>query len=576
MPAKRSVDPSIVLLPYLSADLGTQMGRDKDGPLIETLRFQTDEPLLDGPVSRRVAIIDLDPETGQVLPGVRFSSKGGARGQHTYAIAEPRNPESRDFMQVSVFATVLSTMAQFETADVLGRKLRWAFEGEQLLVVPRAGRMANAYYHRASRSLQFFFFDADINGVTKTIYTCLSPDIIAHETSHAILDGIAPDLYDSISPQALALHEAVADLSAVIFSLRSRELATGQLKMANGILSKALGFSAIAEQFGHAQSGEHDHPLRDLDNDHVLPGGTGTVILRAEPHALSTVLSGALYRLLVAIFDQSLIDLRDTQEPMPGREVPSQFSQSGKALFVAREKFKRIIFRGLDYLPPGEISFADYGRAMMAADASSNPDSPEFREILKSEFVRRGIVQTGDELEAQMPAFALPEDIDLDQLVRSNWAAYQFADRFRGALMVPPDIAIDVPSRLDVTKSTYRSDAEGKPHRVEFREYIFKVSWRRTQILKTRSGLVKELSIIHGSTLVIDWATREIKAFLTTSPEHALQKTGAANTNRKMRESYLAICLSEGMVQIGSPDAELTSGTLRLRGLGQFLHMPGH
>ena len=41
--------------------------------------------------------------------------------------------------------------------------------------------MANAFYHRASRSLQFFYFDGVIADEETTVYTCLSPDIVAHE-----------------------------------------------------------------------------------------------------------------------------------------------------------------------------------------------------------------------------------------------------------------------------------------------------------------------------------------------------------------------------------------------------------
>ena len=47
-----------------------------------------------------------------------------------------------------------------------------------------------------------------------------------------------------------------------------------------------------------------------------------------------------------------------------------------------------------DYgLPPGEIAFSDYGRAIWAADRKSNPDSPQFRQFLAEEFVRRDIIR---------------------------------------------------------------------------------------------------------------------------------------------------------------------------------------
>ena len=94
---------------------------------------------------------------------------------------------------------------------------------------------------------------------------------------------------------------------------------------------------------------------------------------RNEPHDLSEVLSGALYAVMVKIH-KTLLDEYTQKTGRPRLEV------SGKALFVGRERFKRIIFRALDYLPPGEVSFADYGRAIIAADQASHPDDAQERE----------------------------------------------------------------------------------------------------------------------------------------------------------------------------------------------------
>ena len=121
-------------------------------------------------------------------------------------IANPNDPTDRDLLAVSVFATVWKTMQLFEGKDALGRKLTWAFDGPQLFVVPRAGRMVNAYYERASRSVQFFYFPSSTTE-GKTIYSCASRDIVAHETAHAILDGILPD------PTPQAVFERFGDIA---------------------------------------------------------------------------------------------------------------------------------------------------------------------------------------------------------------------------------------------------------------------------------------------------------------------------------------------------------------------------
>jgi hypothetical protein len=49
----------------------------------------------------------------------------------------------------------------------------------------------------------------------------LSRDIVSHETGHAIIDGVAPDLYNAVTPQSLALHEAMADLAALLLAFET-------------------------------------------------------------------------------------------------------------------------------------------------------------------------------------------------------------------------------------------------------------------------------------------------------------------------------------------------------------------
>src|SRR5687768_739647 len=149
---------------------------------VENFNVDRDEVFLDGPVSSRLAVIDLHPTTNRLRRGARFQPPAGNR-PGTYSIANENDFESQDFMQVSVFATVLRTMEMFEEADTLGRDLAWAFGAPQLLIVPRAGKWANAFYERESHSLQFFHFPSrSPDNQLTTVYTSLSADIVSHET----------------------------------------------------------------------------------------------------------------------------------------------------------------------------------------------------------------------------------------------------------------------------------------------------------------------------------------------------------------------------------------------------------
>ena len=195
----------------------------KEVPPTERVTIE-EEFFLDGPISSRVAVVDFDEDSGALLAGTPFRAPAKTTGFGHYHLGEENNLHARDFIRVSVFGTVYKTLDMFEEPDALGRRIRWAFDGPQLLIVPRAGDWQNAFYQRASRSLQFFFFKA-AHGAGPVVYTSQSQDIIAHETTHAILDGIAPDLYDATLPEALALHEAVSDLASVLTAFRSRQLA---------------------------------------------------------------------------------------------------------------------------------------------------------------------------------------------------------------------------------------------------------------------------------------------------------------------------------------------------------------
>ena len=150
----------------------------------------------------------------------------------------------------------------YEDQGVLGREVRWAFDAPQLLIVPRAGLMENAYYERDSHSLQFFFFPSS-QDEKEMVYTSLARDIVAHETGHAILDGIAPHLWFAITPQSRALHEAIGDLTALLVSIESNKLRESVLKKTNGSIQRFDPFQRGGRTVRHAtRPGSVAQPVR--------------------------------------------------------------------------------------------------------------------------------------------------------------------------------------------------------------------------------------------------------------------------------------------------------------------------
>ena len=176
----------------------------------------------DGPTSSRIAVVDFNADTQQVAAPVVWDADSGwfrVPSDGEWLPDAPKEPpkdrplsedEQREynayyrpfiektvsnqhFHQVNAWAVVQRVLEFYEDPQALGRAVPWGFDGNRLIVVPHAGYGENAFYDRNSKSLQFYYF----GDVEKPGYTCLSHDIIAHETGHAVLDGIRP-LYNQL------------------------------------------------------------------------------------------------------------------------------------------------------------------------------------------------------------------------------------------------------------------------------------------------------------------------------------------------------------------------------------------
>jgi len=536
----------------------------KDLPPTERVTIRDEPGFFDGPVGARVAVLDFSPESGALGPGV--ASIPPPKEPQPFRYSATTAPD-RDALQApaficeSVFGTVHETIRMFEEPDILGRRVAWAFPGPQLLVVPRAGEWENAFYERDSRSLQFFYFPHRVTG--QRVYTALSEDIVAHETTHAILDGIDPDLYNALSTESLAIHEAVADLGALAVSLRSRALQRRFLDTTGGDPSKWVAFAGLAAQFAEG-TGRTTHFLRDLSNDLRMSDVDAT-----EPHELSQVLSGALHALWRELFRGLKQGLRRKQPALDERTA------AGRVVWLAREIYERMAFRALDCLPPGESTFADYARAILAADQSGVPEVEGPRAFLRKEFVRRGIAASEAALRVEtdldVPAV---RRTDIEALVTSDYAAYAFANKNRRLLRIPKGIPFKVMPRLQ-TEKLYYHRAE---RRARVRETLFKVSWTEEERQDVR-GLPPVRQVVVGTTLVIDRDTKRVRFRLTTGRDGARRERREAYLRKLARQRALALGTdaydARGLPRRDVIRAEVVEGTLRLRNTAHMLHVAG-
>jgi hypothetical protein len=524
----------------------------------DTVQTDDERFFLDGPVSAQVAIVDRDLETGQMAKPVTWLPR-----RRTYDV--PDDPTSPASMAVSVFGTVLETLGVFQRADVLGHRVRWQFDSPQLLIVPRAGVWANAFYDRSSRSLQFFTFEGEGG---RQVYTALSRDIVAHETGHAILDALAPALYDALTPESLGLHEAIADLVAIVMALQSGQIRQWLVRENEARLDGDTPVSQLATEFGWAR--RLNRPLRNAANNLRYDEVDQT------PHQLAEVLTGSVWAAMARLHASALqraVSVPDAQS----REAPL-----GRALGISALRIARILFRALDYLPPAEATFVDYARALLRSDVVAYPaDETGYRDVLREEFVKRGIVEDAADLHHAPDRASI--DVDLNDIAESDWSAYAFVERERAWLHIPPA----VPFRLFPRRQVLRRYYVGAGKHVMRREMVLQVTWEhREENDAGRAGmrLPRERAVFHGTTLVLGGEPDTqghypVLSCLTTdrSPRHAM---GRSQTVHRLAERGLIDVADswQSFTARHGPYAAAVFGrvadeTLRLRSTARLLHL---
>src|SRR5262249_34986539 len=128
---------------------------------------------------------------------------------------------------------------------------------QRLRIYPHALREPNAYYSPTKKALLFGYFpsleqDGGTGAAPLTVFTCLSHDIIAHEATHALLDGMHRRFNEPSNPDVLAFHEAFADLVALFQHFSLPGVLRHQVAATRGDLDSQNRLGELAQQFGQA------------------------------------------------------------------------------------------------------------------------------------------------------------------------------------------------------------------------------------------------------------------------------------------------------------------------------------
>jgi hypothetical protein len=355
-----------------------------------------------------------------------------------------------------VYAVATETIQHFEAA--LGRQIHWRRAERQpgqsgwhpddiitLCLYPHAMVAANAFYSPEAHGILFGYFRADADDPGRNlpgqlVYTCLSHDIVVHEMTHAIIDGIRSHFTDATNPDVGAFHEAFADLAALFRHFTHRDVLLDTIARTGGELHRyqlrpdaasspddlyaGAGPDAeesdepeevdeaetqeaqeeekkrrkkkraakealitaqesahnplveLAQQFGEARG--MDRGLRSALGKRPRPQDMRTVF---EPHLRGSILVAAVFDAYFSIYLRRTSDLFRIYRAGGGntstQDVPNALAgRLADEASRTADIFFNMCVRALDYCPPVDVTFGDFLRAVVTADVDLHPVDP--------------------------------------------------------------------------------------------------------------------------------------------------------------------------------------------------------
>jgi hypothetical protein len=389
------------------------VGKQLENAMLDssTLNITWEVGLEEGPAGEYLEVVDYDPTVDSFYDPVNLNDE--------FILAQGGLPPSEgnpQFHQQMVYAVAMTTIANFEKA--LGRRALWAPRKHQevmaandpyvhrLRIYPHALREANAYYSPEKKALLFGYFPAGPKGSGNNlpgglVFSCLSHDIVAHETTHALLDGLHPYFIEASNPDVLAFHEAFADIVALFQHFSQPEPLRHQIAKSRGDLTSSNLLGQLAHQFGQA-IGKYgalrkyvgEETKERLEKKEAEPSDFSSV---DEPHDRGAVLVAAVFDAFLVLYKNQIADLVRIASSGSGilREGeihPDLVNRMADEASKLARQICTMCIRALDYCPPFDISFGDYLRALITADQDLVPDDPrKYRVAIIEAFRRRGI-----------------------------------------------------------------------------------------------------------------------------------------------------------------------------------------
>jgi hypothetical protein len=350
----------------------------KDGRILMAEIDVPAEDLEAGPIGYRVQIVDYDASTGKYHGAHQLPASSAAEPQ-SWRDGDSSLVEQPLFRAQNTYALVMKTLARFEFA--LGRRVGWSFGVHQLKVAPNAMMDANAFYSREIEGLMFGYFPARKKG---NVYTCLSHDIVVHETTHALLDALRKRYMDPSGPDQGGFHEGFADVIALlsvysqvelVMELLQRGTASREFLSDEEVSAAALRNTALfglAEQMGQEMDAVRGDALRRSATMTENLDWLGDPEFH-EPHRRGEILVAAVMN---GFLEAWTARLQKAKVPGQTKHMAGRVAEEGSDIAAA---LITMWIRALDYMPPVHLEFGDALSAAITADSEVRPDDSRYR-----------------------------------------------------------------------------------------------------------------------------------------------------------------------------------------------------
>ncbi len=357
------------------------------------------EGLAPGPWGHRIQVVDFDTTSNTLYspPQYEDAEDGTVKDPFENKSDEVLLNDPR-FHAQNAYAIAMRTLERFEHA--LGRRVAWEFRPHQIKIIPHAFADANAFYSRENEAILFGYFKGDDG---RNVLTALSHDVVAHETTHALLDGLRQRYVEPSSSDQAAFHEAFADIVALLSVFAMQDVVAAVLSKSltqERIPEKVLSPEALKQSALIGLAEEVGQELSHIRGDALRRSATLTPSKRyldqpefKEPHRRGEILVAAVMNAFIEIWSARMMELRrDRMQRLDSARVTEEGAMIADRLLT-------MVIRAIDYCPPVHIVFSDFLSAMLTADYEISPVDSMYhlRNAIRRSFDAYGISPSSSE-----------------------------------------------------------------------------------------------------------------------------------------------------------------------------------